>query len=186
MTSCLSVAGWDDNMMSNGSRMDRWGRRTSLSLTTKLGAPLGSPSAHQRWWSGDRQSTRWGTSRPWRPSKRADRSSWRSSLPRGLIRDVLFFERLGCSAALKWQRLLCSGATGRTVKVPTGGDIVWAFITPVVSGEVVAQGTTREAVEARRGGAGDPISRASNCPLDYHAFIGQQWVPRGLVEGDEM
>ena len=75
-------------------------------------------------------------------------------------------------------------ATGRIVEVTTDGDIVWEVIHPDVSGEAVAQGTTRETTQTRTGGAGNPVFRSYRYPIAYPAFIGKELMPQGVVEAD--
>ncbi len=71
--------------------------------------------------------------------------------------------------------LICSGRQGYTFEVTPNGEIVWEYITPLLAGDPVDQGTQLELNN-------NLTFRAFRYPMDYDAFDGRDLSSKGFIE----
>jgi hypothetical protein len=78
--------------------------------------------------------------------------------------------------------LICDGTHGTFTEVTAAGEIVWKYISPVVTtGPLSATGTI-PADSARAGEYMNAVFRVLRYPVDYPAFIGRSVVPGSTIE----
>lgn len=74
-------------------------------------------------------------------------------------------------------RLVCAGRFGYSAEITPNGEIVWEYVTPLIGGRPVAQGTELDINN-------NLTFRMYRYPADYAAFADRDLTPVGYIETD--